>query len=289
MRELKDFDRIAESQSALCTDYIKLLYYDLPKNYKSEYHSYDAPRLCTILDGVKEVKINDTEAFEYSSDGFILLPPNANVQMYMPKHTRAIVYEFDENLIEFVSQKVSDQLQLSMDRTARYERFTFHQQNQRIRSLTDRIQDIFIENDKNKGFLVDLACQELVYELLKMDGCQDIMTTQKNHPIHKAIRLMNECPEEIESLQMIAYEINMSPSNFTQQFRTITGMKPSDYLTEIKLKKSVQMLQNMGVTEVAFELGYQNISHFIKLFKAEFGMTPKQYQMKQSISHKLRF
>ncbi len=283
MRELRDFDRLAESQSALCTDYIKLLYYDLPQFYKSEYHSYEAPRLCTILDGVKEVKINDTEAFAYAEDGFILLPPHSEVQMYMPEHTKAIVYEFDENLIEHVSQKVGDQLQLSMDKSELYASFSLHQQNNRIQTLTNRIQDIFIENDRNMGFLVDLACQELVYELLKMDGCQAIIQSQKNHPIHKAIQLMNTHPERIGSLQEIAFEINMSPSNFTQQFKTVTGVNPSDYLTEVKLKKARQMLNQMAVTEVAYELGYQNISHFIKLFKLQNGVTPKQYQLKKGI------
>lgn len=283
MRELRDFDRLAESQSALCTDYIKLLYYDLPQYYKSEYHSYEAPRLCTILDGVKEVKINDHEAFAYSEDGFILLPPHSEVHMYMPKHTKAIVYEFDENLIEFVSQKVGDQLDLTMNKSELYASFSLHQQNTRIRTLTNRIQDIFIENDRNMGFLVDLACQELVYELLKMEGCQTIIQSQKNHPIHKAIKLISTHPEKIHSLQEVAFEINMSPSNFTQQFKTVTGLNPSDYLTQMKLKKALQMLNHLAVTEVAYELGYQNISYFIKLFKQQNGLTPKQYQLKQGI------
>jgi len=34
-----------------------------------------------------------------------------------------------------------------------------------------------------------------------------------------------------------------------------------------------------NVTEVAYDLGYENISHFIKLFKDKFGMTPKKYML----------
>jgi len=36
----------------------------------------------------------------------------------------------------------------------------------------------------------------------------------------------------------------------------------------------------MSVTDVAFELGYENPSHFIKLFKYEYKITPKQYQLR---------
>ena len=128
LRELKDFDRLAESQSALCTDFIKLLYYDLPKHYSNHYHSYEAPRLCTIIEGAKEVKINDTQAFTYNTEGFILLPPHSEVQLFMPEHTKAIVYEFDEQLIENVSQKVGDQLQIAMDKRERYKSFSLHRQ-----------------------------------------------------------------------------------------------------------------------------------------------------------------
>lgn len=283
MKTLYNFDRLSESTSALYTDYIRLMSYDLPQNYQNDYKSYDAPRLCTILNGSKEIAINNSEHFTYNSDGFILLPPHSKVDMYMPERTRAIVYEFDENLIEMVSQKVGDQLNISLDKSTRYENFSLHQQNHKIKILTNRIQEIFIENDKNMGFLVDLTCQELVYELLKMDACNYIINSQHRHPIYKAIKQFNEYPQKISSIMEIAYDLNMSPSNFTQQFKSVTGMKPLEYLTFAKLKKARTLLHEMAVTEVAYELGYQNISHFIKLFKIQNGITPKQYQLKNGV------
>lgn len=212
MKTLYNFDRLSESTSALYTDYIRLMSYDLPQNYQNDYKSYDAPRLCTILNGSKEIAINNSEHFTYNSDGFILLPPHSKVDMYMPELTRAIVYE-----------------------------------------------------------------------LLKMDACNYIINSQHRHPIYKAIKQFNEYPQKISSIMEIAYDLNMSPSNFTQQFKSVTGMKPLEYLTFAKLKKARTLLHEMAVTEVAYELGYQNISHFIKLFKIQNGITPKQYQLKNEI------
>lgn len=283
MHHIRDFSRFAESESALCTEHVKLLCYELPQNFRDNYHSYESPRLCTILKGAKEVKINNSEAFTYQSDGFILLPPHSNVHMFMPEHTEALVYEFDSGLIEQVGQKVGEHLQFPVDQAFHYKSFSHHQQTERTRILTQRIQDIFIENDRNKGFLVDLVCQELVYELLKINGSHDIIHTPNNHPIHTALKLINAHPEAITSLQEIAREVNMSPSNFSLQFKTITNLTPSEYLTQIKLKKAKQCLHTLSVTETAYELGYQNISHFIKLFKAQHGMTPKQFQIQNHI------
>ncbi len=59
-------------------------------------------------------------------------------------------------------------------------------------------------------------------------------------------------------------------------------MTPNDYLTNLKLNEVARFLKFSSVTEVAYDLGYENISHFIKLFKKKFGLTPKQYSLKYS-------
>ncbi|MGY5708961.1 helix-turn-helix domain-containing protein [Vibrio cincinnatiensis] len=59
----------------------------------------------------------------------------------------------------------------------------------------------------------------------------------------------------------------------------MTGQTPTAYLTEIKLQQAKPLLRQVSVTEAALELGYENISYFIRLFKNKFGLTPKQYQV----------
>jgi AraC-like DNA-binding protein len=56
------------------------------------------------------------------------------------------------------------------------------------------------------------------------------------------------------------------------------GITPKEYITNQKLAQAKEMLKNQNVTEVAYDLGYENISHFIALFKAKYGITPKQYK-----------
>jgi len=71
----------------------------------------------------------------------------------------------------------------------------------------------------------------------------------------------------------------MSLGNFLLTFKQTTGISPNKYLTSLKLayaENQIQ-LQNRNISEIAWELGYQNISHFISLFKERFGVTPKQY------------
>jgi AraC-like DNA-binding protein len=71
----------------------------------------------------------------------------------------------------------------------------------------------------------------------------------------------------------------MSESNFCQYFKKITGCTPVQYFINFKMEKAIEMLKKESVTDVAFDLGYDNISYFILIFKKMYGMTPKQYQI----------
>lgn len=279
MDQIKDFNKLSEANAGYSAGNINLLFYNLPKYYSAEYKSYDAPRLCTIIEGEKEVSINRSQNFTYKKDRFVLLPPHSNVYMYMAENTKALVYEFGDKLIEEVSQKVSCDFQIEVSKELKYDIFLVERLHRRLEILGSRIQEIFSENDRNMEFLIDLTCQEMVYELLKIQGCYEIIRHHHHHPINKAIRLMNSSKGDTLTIQEIAEEVNMSPSNFSQQFKVIINQTPKDYLTALRLKKSKMYLQSLSVTDTAFELGYDNISHFIRLFKKQFGITPKQYQL----------
>jgi AraC-like DNA-binding protein len=44
------------------------------------------------------------------------------------------------------------------------------------------------------------------------------------------------------------------------------------------MEKAKNIIAHGSVTEAAFDLGYENISYFISLFKDRYGVTPKQYK-----------
>jgi AraC-like DNA-binding protein len=279
MHRISNFSRIAENEYAISTGSLNILYYALPKHFSDHYRSYDAPRLCTILNGEKRVSVNQSDNFVYNKDQFILLPPHSNVHMTMPESTQALVYEFGDQIIDYVGQKVSENLQLEVSKDINYSTFELCEYSDRTATLHSRIQDILLDQDTNMRFLIDLSCQEIVYELMKLKGCNDIIQHHKNHPVNKAIRLFSSPANTEMSISDIAEEVGMSLSNFSQKFKLVTNFTPKEYMTRIRLQKSKLHLKSMSVTNTAYEVGYDNISHFIRLFKKEYGVTPKQYQL----------
>jgi AraC-like DNA-binding protein len=70
----------------------------------------------------------------------------------------------------------------------------------------------------------------------------------------------------------------MSETNFSNSFKKVLGITPKEYITNLKLTEAKKMLKTQNVTEVAYNLGYDNISYFIAIFKNKYGITPKQYK-----------
>ena len=70
---------------------------------------------------------------------------------------------------------------------------------------------------------------------------------------------------------------SMSQANLNYYFKKEFGISPKKYQNHVKIERAKDMLYEGSVTQVAMRLGFVNISHFIRLFKAEYGLTPKQY------------
>lgn len=82
------------------------------------------------------------------------------------------------------------------------------------------------------------------------------------------------------SLDSVAAGLHLNPVYLSRIFKNITGMNFSDYVTEIKLKKAAQLLQEnkLTVKEISQKLGYSSTQYFIRIFKGRYGLTPKEYQ-----------
>lgn len=274
---IQTFDRYFETNDGLETDYIKILYYDLSKNYKGTYNSYQYTRFCTITEGSKHVKINNGGEFTYSTSDFIVLPPNSSVQMEMKEQTKAVVYEINDKLFDDMVKKIEHKFEHTIDDADKP--VLKNQFIPELKAHLDRLNTYALSSDPNKEFLIDLCSQELIYTLIR-NYKVPLQARKKEEPVAYTIQCLKENLSDSNlTVNEIAYALNMSPSNLIPLFKRATGMTPKAYHNLLKLNKAKELLVNKNVSEVSYDLGFESISYFIKLFKSQFGLTPKQYAM----------
>ena len=82
------------------------------------------------------------------------------------------------------------------------------------------------------------------------------------------------------SLKTIAQEFKYSATYFGKQFKNCEGVSVSKYIHKIRLNKFIQGLADSNKTtkELMMDVGYENESNFYKIFKQEYGITPKEYR-----------
>lgn len=89
---------------------------------------------------------------------------------------------------------------------------------------------------------------------------------------------MSENFDKPFSVEDYAYLTGRSLSSFRREFKAKFGLSPRKWITQERMKKAKEILlkEQKSVSETAYKVGYENVSHFISAFKKIYGHTPKQ-------------
>lgn len=82
------------------------------------------------------------------------------------------------------------------------------------------------------------------------------------------------------SVPELAKEMDMSNIQFYRKMKTETGMPPVEFVRNIRLQKALELLKTseLNISEIAYEVGFNDPQYFRKSFKKQFGQTPTQYR-----------
>ncbi|OFK58142.1 hypothetical protein HMPREF2811_01125 [Globicatella sp. HMSC072A10] len=81
------------------------------------------------------------------------------------------------------------------------------------------------------------------------------------------------------TLNQVAENFNLSEQHISRLLKQNSNIRFKSYITKIKLEKAKELLiePDCRVNEVAEKIGYSNVNSFIRVFKKEIGVTPKEY------------
>jgi len=103
--------------------------------------------------------------------------------------------------------------------------------------------------------------------------------------ISKALKLMQDSPQNDWTLGSLASEIGMSRSVFFNQFKKLVHETPLSYLTNWRVRQAQKLLltDNSNISEIATKVGYRSEAAFNRIFKSKTGQTPAVYRRSKSL------
>src|SRR5688500_4944534 len=86
------------------------------------------------------------------------------------------------------------------------------------------------------------------------------------------------------SVELLSDEMGMSSAHLYRKLKSLTHLSANEIIKKYRIKKASILLKNKegNISEIMYEIGFSNLSYFSKCFRNEFGVTPKEYQRRES-------
>lgn len=128
--------------------------------------------------------------------------------------------------------------------------------------------------------------QERFHQQIELNPSEITITSLDEKLIARAIDYVEKNMDRSElSVEELSHELGMSRVHLYKKLTSITGKSPVEFIRVIRLKRAAQLLREsqLNVSEIAYEVGFNNPKYFSKYFKEEFGMLPSEYKAKKGI------
>ncbi|MPM76331.1 HTH-type transcriptional activator RhaS [bioreactor metagenome] len=137
--------------------------------------------------------------------------------------------------------------------------------------LVARIQNLIANRQKkNKEFQTSFNINPKNYEQDSVDG----------NFLREAIKMIEDNLDNFDfSHEQLIDSMSTSKSTFYRKIKSLTGLSPSEFVRNIRLKHACLMLKNRtgNISEVSYAVGFNDPKYFSTCFKTEFGLTPREY------------
>lgn len=102
---------------------------------------------------------------------------------------------------------------------------------------------------------------------------------ERGRVIETALWIDAHADREVD-LAMAAAEANLSPFHFLRSFRRTLGVTPHQYLLRSRLRRAARLLaeRDRPITDVALEVGFGDLSNFVRTFHKAAGMSPRRFR-----------
>ncbi len=118
------------------------------------------------------------------------------------------------------------------------------------------------------------------YNILNASGIALVVQNQDTNRIDAVYKYVRKNFTEPIQLEEISTHVNMTVPSFCRYFKKVTGKTFTAFVNEFRIVHACKLLteEQLSIAEVCFDSGFNNFSHFNKLFKAKTGKSPNAFR-----------
>ncbi|MDC7290288.1 helix-turn-helix domain-containing protein [Blautia schinkii] len=255
----------------------------------NNWHWHDEFQFCVVTSGCVHMTVLDSEYCIQTGEGIFI--NTGCVHMSRPKQNCPAQYlclNIHPNMLTFFHGSVMEQKYfLPFIQNKKIQAVAFKPSLEWQRQIIDLQFEIFSQmSKKDTGYELEVYIQVLrLWKLLILNT--EVLDTSaapslRYKEVKQIMTYIHEHYDRRISLEEIAAQIHMSKSGCCRIFKQMLNCTITDYLTEYRMQKSMELLENtdLSVTQTAYESGFSSVSYFIKKFRETIHMTPGEYREK---------
>jgi AraC-like DNA-binding protein len=227
-------------------------------------------------------------SYEVSDGDILFVKKGANLthQFFEDKFCAVFVFIPDDFIKSFL-KKNSALLETSQKDLSAQDAVLRIEKDELLETYYHSIQSYLSLSQKPNERLMLLKFEELLLSLFsnkKHQALTDYFISLCQDQEYQMSRIMEENFAYNLKLEDYAQLCHMSLSTFKKSFKRYYQTTPAAWLLQKKLELAYQQVlnTNININRISLECGFEDTSHFIRVFKQKYHLTPLQSRLKQS-------
>jgi AraC-like DNA-binding protein len=154
------------------------------------------------------------------------------------------------------------------------------------------VEPLFRTASKTTGFsrlvilfqILERLSRETDYRLLSSTSFDPMLDETAIDRVNVAVNYIMAHYQVGITLEDVAQEVDMKPTYFSKFFKRSTGIRFIEFVNNLRINRACERLvgTNESITDICFQVGFNNIANFNRRFYTLKGMTPSDYR-KQAV------
>lgn len=285
-------ETLVENKTIYSSDLSELNLFETYRAASKVNLTFEAPVITCMLRGKKIMHLDNFSEFDFFPGESVVMPANEEMIIDFPlatfdDPTSCVALTLTPSLISETIHQFNVATAIESDKNSEWE---FEQNSSHlthtddIHILVERLLKTYVADNSSKDVLVNLMLKELIIRLMQtkakktiLDATADMFNNQRIAFIVKYIK--DHLTEKL-SVDDLADKTYMSSSHFHKIFKNTLGETPIDFINNERIKLAKRLIKRgeQRISDIAFLVGFNNVSYFNRQFKKYTKLTPLEYK-----------